>query len=91
MIYGQLYFDRLMLFPGILMVLALAGRCVYGRRRIAIILGAYFVCMLISERTALIASLVIIGYAFLSGKDRKYKNKYYLYFIIYCLYLPVYV
>jgi len=75
MIYGQLYFDRLMLFPGILMVLALAGRCISGRQRIATILGTYFLCMLISERTALIASLVIIGYAFLSGKDENIKNR----------------
>lgn len=81
MIYGQLYFDRLMLLPGILMVIALAGGFVFGRQRLIIVSASYLFCVLISERAALIASLTIIGYVFLSVRDENLKNKVLFIFI----------
>jgi hypothetical protein len=65
-ISGQFYFDRLMLFPCVTMILVLLDQEFLSKYKLLIIGPSFLVCLLISERSALIASIILILYSLIS-------------------------
>lgn len=59
-ITGQFYYDRLCFLPGLVLVLSLSGNIIDGRRRYLLVGGAFFCCASLSERVAIVSTVLIL-------------------------------
>ncbi len=64
-VLGQLYFDRLFILPGTALILLTHLRLTEKAGSLLAIVALAFVCVLISERPALMVGVFLIGYPFL--------------------------
>jgi hypothetical protein len=78
-IIGQFYYDRLMLLPGLVMALTIFDEDFIKRFRLTILILTFTFCLIISERTALISSLILISYFSLNLFYKVKPIKYYLF------------
>lgn len=76
-IEGQFYYDRLMLFPCIVMTLTLFDNDFIRRFKLPVLILTFITCLVISERTALISSLIFFSFFIINFISKSRQNKFY--------------
>lgn len=71
---GQYYFDRLFFFPGLVLMFYMAGEWQKRTESSYAICSAFFLSAIISERIAIISSIIALTY-WLIDRKYSYKNK----------------